>query len=327
MPVMQLNQICVPIKEELARLDEFMREKIHSNVTLVTEVAEYIVANGGKRLRPILCLLASKLVGYTGEQAIQCAAGLEFIHTASLMHDDVIDHAEMRRGRPSTNSKWGNHISVLVGDFFYCRSSDIFTRTGQIEIVQLIADTITQTTEGEIFEIVKSNDVDIREEDYLRIIRDKTAVLFSSACAVAGLLAKVSEEFQITLSNYGTNIGMAFQLADDYLDYMSDEEKFGKKRGTDLREGKLTLPLIVALKQASDGEASIIKQALLAERLDEIKFREIIGILEKFKALDYTCNLAAEYAEKAKNDLEIFKPSLTKDSLIALADYFVYRNM
>jgi octaprenyl-diphosphate synthase len=266
-------------------------------------------------------------VGYTGDQAIQCAAGLEFIHTASLLHDDVIDHAELRRGRPSANAKWGNHISVLVGDFFYCRSSDVFSRTGQIEIVQMITDTITRTTEGEVFETIKSNDIEIQEDDYLRIINDKTAILFSSACAVAGLLAKVSDDFQEALINYGTNIGIAFQLADDYLDYVSDEEKFGKTRGKDLCEGKLTLPLIIALRHSSDVEAGIIKRALLAERLDEMRFREVIGILEKFKALEYTRDLADDYAHKAKQALGIFKTSLAKDSLLALADYFVYRSM
>lgn len=323
---MQLEQICLPVKEELDQLHDAMREKINSNVSLVTEVAEYIIGNGGKRLRPVLCLLASKLVGYKGGQAIQCAAGLEFIHTASLLHDDVIDHAEMRRGRASTNAKWGNHISVLVGDFFYCRSSDVFTKTGQLEIVQLITDTITKTTEGEVFETVKSNELDIREEDYLKIIADKTAVLFAAACEVAGCLGKVSEEFQIALRNYGTHVGMAFQLTDDYLDYVSNEDQLGKTRGKDLREGKLTLPLIVALRQATDGEAHIIKEALLAERLDESRFKEVLGILEKFRALEYTRELALDYAQKAKRDLHIFKESLAKDSLLALADYFVYRS-
>jgi octaprenyl-diphosphate synthase len=322
---MQLEQICLPVKEELEQLDEVMRDRTHSNVSLVTEVAQYIVENGGKRLRPLLCLLSSKLVGYKGNQAIECAAGLEFIHTASLLHDDVIDHAEIRRGRASANAKWGNHISVLVGDFFYCRSSDVFTKTGQLEIVQLITDTITRTTEGEVFETVKSNEIDIREEDYLKIIADKTAVLFAAACEVAGRLAKVSEEFQVALRNYGTHVGMAFQLADDYLDYVSNEDQFGKTRGKDLREGKLTLPLIVALRQASNGETRIIKEALLAERLDEMRFKEVLSILEKFKALEYTRERAFEFSQKAKQDLSIFKASLAKESLLALADYFVYR--
>ena len=324
---MQLEQICVPIKDDLDRLDDAMRAHCQSKVSLVTEVAEYIISNGGKRLRPVLCLLACKLVGYNGEQAVQCAAGLEFIHTASLLHDDVIDHAELRRGRPSANAKWGNHISVLVGDFFYCKSSHVFTHTGQIEIVQLITDTITKTTEGEVFETVKSNDFNLSESDYLQIIHDKTAVLFAAASGVAGLLAKAPEEFQLALRNYGTNIGMAFQLADDYLDYVQEEDKLGKTRGKDLREGKLTLPLMVALREAANGEAKLIKQALMAERLGEMEFKEVIGILEKYKALEYTRDLAQKYAQQAKDELAIFKPSLTKDSLLAIPDYFVYRSM
>lgn len=323
---MQLEKICLPIRDQLARLDDAMRLRVQSNVSLVTEVAEYIIANGGKRLRPVFCLLASKLVGYSGDQAIQCAAGLEFIHTASLLHDDVIDNAHLRRGKPSANAKWGNHISVLVGDFFYCRSSDVFTRTGQLEIVQLITDTITRTTEGEVFETVRSNDMDIQEEDYLRIITDKTAVLFASACEVGGLLGRVSEEFQTALRDYGTHVGMAFQLADDYLDYVSDEDQFGKTQGTDLREGKLTLPLIVALREANEGEVRIIKEALLAERVEDFKFKEVISILHKYKALDYTRNQAKKYVEQAKQDLAIFKPSIEKESLCALADYVVLRD-
>ncbi len=324
---MQLDQICLPIKDEMDRLDEVMRGHVRSNVSLVTEVAEYIIENGGKRLRPVLCLLASKLVGYTGDQAIQCAAGLEFIHTASLLHDDVIDHADIRRGRPSANAKWGNHISVLVGDFFYCKSSDVFTRTGQLEIVQLITDTITATTEGEVFETIKSNDIDIQEDDYLAIIRGKTAVLFSAACQIAGVLGKVSEEMQAALAQYGQHIGMAFQMADDYLDYVSDEAKFGKTQGKDLREGKLTLPVIVALRESSESEQKIIKEALLSERLEEFKFKEVVGILNKYNALEHTRELANKFAQDAKEDLKIFKPSLAKDSLITLADYFVYRSM
>jgi len=316
----------MPISDELGRLDGVMRERTESNIPLVTEVAHYIIQNGGKRLRPVLCLLACKLVGYSGEQAIYCAAGLEFIHTASLLHDDVIDHAEMRRGRPSANAKWGNHISVLVGDFFYCRSSDIFTKTGQLAIVQLITDTITQTTEGEVFETIKSNDMDIQESDYLRIIEDKTAVLFRAACEVASVLGEVGEEFKSALRAYGTALGMAFQLADDYLDYISDEAQLGKARGTDLREGKLTLPLIAALREATAVEQKIFKEALMAERLDDAKFREVVSMLEKYGALEYTRQRASDYAEDAKQALALFKPSLAKESLLTLADYFVYRS-
>ncbi len=303
-----------------------MRDSVDSKIPLVTEVACYIIKNGGKRLRPILCLLTSQLVGYRGSQAVSCAAGLEFIHTASLLHDDVIDNANLRRGQASANAKWGNHISVLVGDFFYCRSSDLFTRTGRIEIVQLITDTITKTTEGEVFETIKSNNIDITEEDYLQIIADKTSVLFASACEVGAMLGEVSEEFRIALREYGSDIGVAFQLADDYLDYVSDEDHFGKTPGKDLHEGKLTLPLITALRRATDGEARLIREALLAERLDDLRLKEIVGILEKYDALAYTRNLAHEYAQKAKANLSIFKHSLEKESLMTLADYVVERN-
>jgi octaprenyl-diphosphate synthase len=324
---MQLEQICLPVKDDLAKLQEVMRERTRSNVSLVTEVADYIIANGGKRLRPVICLLAAKLIGYRGEQVTRCAAGLEFIHTASLLHDDVIDHASLRRGKASTNAKWGNHISVLVGDFFYCRSSDVFTKTGQIEIVQLITDAITRTTEGEVLETILSNDLDIKEEDYYQIISDKTAVLFEAACRVAGLLGRVSNEFQAALSAYGHHIGMAFQLMDDYLDYVSEEDHFGKTRGKDLREGKLTLPLIFALQKAAEPERRIIKEALFAERLDEGRLREVVSMLEKYGSLDYTLKQAEEYAEKAKAALSIFKPSMAKESLLGLADYVFQRDL
>lgn len=323
---MSLKQICVPVSDQLTKLDGFMKDYLHSKIPLVTEVSEYIIENGGKRLRPILCLLASQLVGYRGPQAVPCAAGIEFIHTASLLHDDVIDNAHLRRGKPSANAKWGNHISVLVGDFFYCRSSDVFTRTGQIEIVQLVTDTITKTTEGEVFETVESNDMGISEENYLKIITDKTSVLFATACEVGALLGQVSEEFRVALRDYGTDIGIAFQLADDYLDYLSDEDHLGKARGKDLKEGKLTLPLIAALRRAEEGEVRLIREALLSERLDEMRLKETLGILEKYDSLSYTQNLAREHAQKAKANLAIFKPSIEKESLLALADYIVDRD-
>ncbi|MBI2981474.1 MAG: polyprenyl synthetase family protein, partial [Deltaproteobacteria bacterium] len=273
------------------------------------------VHNGGKRLRPILCLLSSRISGARDKKIVECAVAMEFFHTATLMHDDVIDNAELRRGKISANSRWGNQIAVLVGDFFYCRASDLLVGLGNLRVINLITRVMQTTTEGEIFEIVKSNDLNCTEGDYLKIVEGKTAALMSASCEVGGILGNVSEEFMSALRGYGRQIGVAFQLADDLLDYVSDPTRFGKTRGTDLKEGKLTLPLLVALKKASEPEKRLIKDALIAERLEEGRLKEIVSIIEKHGGLQATRDLACNHIQKAKEALAPFKPSIEKEAL------------
>lgn len=322
---MNLEEICLPIKQDLAEVEAVIRRHLSSPVTFVTDVAEYVIRNGGKRLRPILCLFSSRVAGASGPKVIECAAAMEFFHTATLMHDDVIDNAEIRRGKPSANSRWGNHVAVLVGDFFYCRASALLVGTNNLRIIQLVTKAMLSTTEGEILEISKSNDLATLEEDYLRIVRDKTAVLMATSCEIGGLLANVSEGYIASLGDYGRNLGVAFQLADDVLDYLSEGDQFGKARGTDLKEGKLTLPLIVALRHCKGEERRLIQDALIAGQLEESRLREIVSLIKNYGGIDYTLKLASSYVARAKEALSPFKPSMEKEALLGLAGYVIDR--
>lgn len=323
---MDIEKICLPIKSELEEVEEMIRQNLSSSVPFVTHVAEYVAAHGGKRLRPALTLFASRLAGATDRKPLQCAAAMELFHTATLMHDDVIDSAGLRRGRPSANSRWGNQVAVLVGDFFYCQASDLLVGTGHLKIIDLITQVMRTTTEGEILEVAHSNDLSLTREDYLKTVEGKTAALMSACCEVGGILGNVSEEFTAAFKNYGLSLGIAFQLADDALDYDANQQQLGKNKGTDLKEGKLTLPLIVALREAHEEERRLIKDALIAEKLEENRFKEIFSIIKKYDGLKATRHLALEFVERSKKSLEIFKPSIEKEALLSLADYVVDRS-
>lgn len=322
-----LEEICLPIKQDLIEVERVIQSRLKSSVSFVTDVAEYVIHNGGKRLRPSLCLLTSGLAGANGQKVYDCAAAMEFFHTATLMHDDVIDNAKLRRGKPSANAQWGNHVAVLVGDFFYCQASSLLVGTGNLKIIDLITQTMLATTEGEILEISKSNDLSTTEEDYLKIVTAKTAILMRSSCEVGGMLANISEEYIQAMGVYGENLGIAFQLADDVLDYISDEEKFGKARGTDLKEGKLTLPLIVALRHCGNEERRLIKDTLIAENMNESHLREVISIINRHGGIDYTLKLAHSYIQKAEKSLSPFKPSIEKETLLSLSNYVIDRKI
>lgn len=321
-----LQSLLVPVKNEVSRLEAMMHSLLSSEVPFVRSVAEYIIDNGGKRVRPILTVLGAKMSGYTEDRAYHMAACIEFIHTASLLHDDVIDNAKVRRGRPSANAKWGNHVSVLVGDFFYCRASQLLTAQGDLAILKTVTDSITALTEGEVLEIVTNAELKTTEQDYLKIIEFKTAKLFAAACKVGGLLGKVSDELVTGLEQYGYNLGMAFQLADDALDYLSSDDVLGKTTGTDLQEGKLTLPLIVALQAGDEKEVQLIKNTLLAERLETTQFQDVHAIIKKYNGFERTYERARWYVQKAKTSLNPFRQSLEKDILFGLADYVIQRN-
>lgn len=323
---MTLDRFSIPVAKELQSVEKILDGYLTSDVSLVTEVVRYIIQNGGKRLRPLLTLLSAKLSGYQGDAAIKMAAAMEMIHTASLLHDDVVDDAQLRRGKSSTKAKWGNSISVLVGDFFWCKMSQIIVDHGCLRILKVVTDTITVTTEAEILEITKHSDFSINEDIYLRIIRGKTAVLLSACCQIGALLGGVSESFEEGLKRYGHDVGIAFQLADDILDYESEEEKFGKHKGGDLREGKLTFPLLVALKMANREESQTIKDALLAGRIENEKFKEVLDIIHRYDGLNASRDLARKYVERAKENLNPFKPSLEKEALLSLADYVIERD-
>jgi octaprenyl-diphosphate synthase len=320
------QHIILPVQKEIDEFEGLMFGLLSSEVPFVQSVAEHVLKTGGKRLRPILTIVAARLSGFKGTEAHKLGACIEFIHTASLLHDDVIDNARIRRGRESANVKWGNHVSVLVGDFLYCRGSQLLTAQGDLRILKVVTDAITATTEGEVLEITKNLDLSTTTEDYLNIIRAKTAVLMAAACQIGAILGNISEEFETALKLYGAHLGMAFQLADDVLDYTSSEEVFGKANGIDLQEGKLTLPLIIALKQADDGEIQTIKKAVMGDKLEKDTFVKIHGIIKKYRGFESTYDLARSYIGRAKESLSPFRSSIEKDILLLIADYVIARD-
>lgn len=323
---MDLQQILLPVKTEVEEFEASMLGLLTSEVPFVQSVCEYVLKMGGKRIRPILTMLSAKMSGKRAQDAYRMGACIEFIHTASLLHDDVVDNANIRRGRPSANAKWGNHVSVLVGDFMYCRGSQLLTAQGDLRILKVVTDAITVTTEGEVFEITKSLDVGTTEQDYLQVIRAKTAILMQAATQVGAILGNVPEEFEKALTSYGFNLGMAFQLADDVLDYTSSEDVFGKANGIDLQEGKLTLPLIIALSKADATESQIIKKAIMGETLEKKTFIDVTGIIKKYSGFEETYGRAKKYIDAAKDALKPFRSSIEKDILLSIADYVIARD-
>jgi octaprenyl-diphosphate synthase len=320
-----LNPILVPLADELKELEKVMHELLDSEVPFVRSVAEYVIDNGGKRLRPILTILCAKLAGFSGREVYEMGTCLEFIHTASLLHDDVVDHATVRRGRASANAKWGNHVSVLVGDFFYCRASQLLTSQRNWDILKVVTDAIMTLTEGEVLEITKSMDFETSKDAYLKIIENKTAVLFAAACQVGAILGNLSKDKQKAMADYGHHLGMSFQLSDDVLDYTSQDEVLGKQSGIDLQEGKITLPVIMALEKATEKERGLIKDAMVAPKIEAGVLAEIKQVIEKYHGFQATLDLAAEHVEKAKQSLEAFRPSMERDMLEQIADFVIAR--
>ena len=323
---MRLETYAIPVAKELEVVEKHLAATLCSDVSLVNQVVQYIIQNGGKRFRPLLLLLSAKMSGYSGAAAVKLASAIEMIHTASLLHDDVVDDAPLRRGFPSAKSKWGNSISILVGDFFWCKMSQTIVDHGSLKILKVITDTITATTEAQTLEITKHSDFSIDEETYLKIIRGKTAVLLAASCQIGAILGEVSEKHETALRRFGYDLGHAFQLANDMLDYTCEEEVFGKHKGGDLREGKLTLPLIVALRSSSSKEQQIIKEALLSTKVDPQQFRQVFEIIQRCEGIERTRELALQFAAKAKSHLEPFTSSLEKQALLGLADYVVDRS-
>lgn len=325
MAQVSIEDICLPIRKDLEKVEEFLHSKLYSPVEMVTQVASHIVHSGGKRLRPILCILASRLFGYQGDRAIKLACALEFIHTATLLHDDVIDNASLRRGKASSNALWGNTASVLVGDYLYCKATLIISDDGDFKVLDVITRATAETTEGEVLEIVKSNDLALSEESYLQIIHFKTARLIAASTHVGALLGRTSDADQERLRNYGYHIGMAFQLADDSLDYVSSNEEMGKLIGTDLKEGKMTLPLIHAMRRSSPGERERIQKALENTEASPEDLADIVSLIDKYQGITYTRNKALEFIQKAKGDLAPYPDGPVKNALIQLADYVIER--
>jgi octaprenyl-diphosphate synthase len=313
------------VRTDLQKVEEEFCLQSVSTVQPITEIGQYLQISGGKRLRPALVLLASRLCGYDGPAMIRMGAVVELIHTATLVHDDVIDAADIRRGRPSTNSRWGNHMSVLAGDWLYMQAFNVALAERNFKILDLLIGLTQVMVEGELLQITCLRKMEVTEDDYLELAFRKTACLFSASLRLGALLAGKEEEEESRLGAYGINLGLAFQLIDDILDFTSSEEILGKPTGSDLREGKITLPLIYLLQQTAPEEAQTVSRVLGDGGFNSVKFAEILEIMERHKSLQASRSRAQDFAEKAKSCLEGFPESPYKDALRSLPDFIVER--
>ncbi len=312
------------IADEMRAVDEVIRARLHSEVVLVRQVSEYIVGSGGKRLRPALVLLAAGACGYSGNAHYQLAAVVEFIHTATLLHDDVVDDSDLRRGRATANSLFGNPASVLVGDFLYSRAFQMMVELRNMRVMEVLANATNTIAEGEVLQLLNCNDPDLDEDGYLRVIRYKTARLFEAAGQLGAIVSQASREVEEGLARYGTHLGTAFQLIDDVLDYSGDHVQTGKNLGDDLAEGKATLPLIYAMRQGTAAQRDVIRAAIEHGGLEE--FRPVLAAIEETGALAYSRGAADTEAQRAIASLEPLPNSPYKDSLLQLAAFAVSRS-
>lgn len=310
--------------DDMAKVNETIQAQLNSDVSLINQLGFYIVSGGGKRLRPLLAILSARALGYQGEAHTTAAAFIEFLHTATLLHDDVVDESDMRRGKATANAAFGNAASVLVGDFIYTRSFQMMTTLGSLRILELMSDAVNVIAEGEVQQLMNCNDPNTTEENYLQVIYSKTARLFEAATQIGAMLSNASPEIETALQNYGKYLGTAFQLIDDVMDYTSDGSEMGKNVGDDLAEGKPTLPLLYAMQHGTPEQKEMIREAIeKANGMEQLD--AILAAMKQTGSLEYTTNKALEEADKAINELSILPESEYKQALIALAHMAVNR--
>lgn len=322
---MELLSITALVADDLGAVDEFIRRRLSSDVELINELANHIVSGGGKRLRPLTVLLASRAAGYDGQagEHVNLAAVVEFIHTATLLHDDVVDGSERRRGSKTANALWGNAPSVLVGDFLYSRAFQMMVEVGRMRVMGVLADATNAVAEGEVLQLMLCNDPDTTEERYFAVIERKTARLFEAAARLGAVVTGRSREEEDVLGAYGLNLGIAYQLVDDVLDYSADPTQTGKNLGDDLAEGKATLPLIHARDHARSDQAQVLRQAI--ERGGTESLSTVLAAIEQTGALGYVHERARGYADAAREAAQTLPVSPYRDAMLALADFTIER--
>lgn len=307
------------VKEDIEKVEQFLKDDIKTSVPLINEVILYLLSSGGKRLRPVFLALSARMCGYKGENIPAMSAVIEYIHTATLLHDDIIDGAKYRRKRPTANSLYGNDVAVLCGDFLYSRSYITLTEYGAKQVQMILSSAALTMSEGEVIQLLKTGDINLTFDDYIQIITRKTAVLFSAACEIGGRLAEVNEEKIKALKDFGYYLGLSFQMTDDILDYMGNPEITGKKNGTDLFEGKLTLPVIKTLEKANENEKNIITEMFKKKERNDDDLKVLKDIMVKYDIEKISEKTADEYINKSLSSLDIFEDNDYRKALIALA--------
>ena len=320
---MTAQRIYDTVADDFNRVNQLIIQRLSSDVPLVEKIAHYIIESGGKRLRPLLVLLSSQALGYNRDEHLKLAAVIEFLHTATLLHDDVVDTSDLRRGRSTANARWGNAPSVLVGDFLYARAFEMMVELKSLAIMEVLSHATAVIAEGEVMQLTNVKNPDLTEDQYMQVIFKKTAMLFEAAAHTGALLAGATPEQEQALSSYGKHLGLAFQLVDDVLDYRGDAGTMGKNVGDDLAEGKTTLPLIHAMAHGSDEDSKLIRQAIRKGGLDDLA--RIVAIVESSGALDYTLERAREEASKAAGCLAGLPASPHREALDLLTQVAVSR--
>ncbi len=313
------------VREDLERVNRLILERLQSEVPLIPELARHLIAAGGKRIRPMLTLLSARLCGYRGDHHVALATAVEFIHTATLLHDDVVDDSDLRRGKATANALWGNKAPVLVGDFLFSRAFQLMVGVGDLEVLGILADASAVIAEGEVLQLVTANDTATTEDAYLRMIAGKTAALFEAACAVGAVVAGRPVAERRALAEYGRALGIAFQLVDDALDYSARQAELGKSVGDDFRDGKITLPVLVAFARGDEAERAFWRRTLERVEQDEADLAEAQRLIARHRAVEATLERAEAFGRQAREALAPFPRSPAKEALLGLVDFCIHR--
>ncbi len=324
---MILQKILRFAEEDLARVELEIRQQLSSEVDRIGEIGRYLLLSGGKRVRPILLLLTAKLAGYSGERIFPLSAMIEFMHTATLLHDDVIDHSHLRRGHPTVNSRWGSALSILVGDFLYAKAMALVVDDGDPQILKEITQVTMTMTEGQVMETLKIGDTSLTGAEYQQIIRQKTAALFGACCYIGGVLGGLPAGRSEGLRRFGITFGSAFQLVDDALDFTGKEQRLGKPVGSDLREGKVTLPVIITMQHAVPDEVELIGRFVRGDDQSPETFQSIVGLVQRYNGIEYALREAERFVEQAELELQGFADGPAYELLMELADFIVKREV
>ncbi len=323
---LDLIQMFEPVRADLDAVEREFERQVQSQVGVIPEIGRYIQSSGGKRVRPAVLLMAARLCGYSGPRAILNAAVVEFIHTATLVHDDIIDDAEVRRGQKAVHSRWGNDVTVLAGDFLYIKSMAMALTQDTLDVVRLLCDVTLRMIEGEIYQLTKNGVVDISEDEHFEIIRRKTAYLFGGCAEIGGMLGEAGPARENELREYGFNLGVMFQLVDDLLDFTGESDTLGKPIGGDLRDGKMTLPMIHLLRHGGPEADTLIRGVVANRHASPDDWSRIIRLLKDCGSIDYAYERAVEFGATAKRHLRAFPDSPERDALMGLADYVLVRD-